>query len=340
MDYIIIGGGIIGSAIAFHLAEMNAKVLLLEKNTIGGGGATSRSRGIVRVYDEDPVLMDWNYKGYQEIKNWDTRYVGPSPFTISGCYYLMNKHKEEDIKKRIKSFDKDDYPLEILHQEEIRRQLPYLNNTQHKIALYEPLGGYGNPKLTAQRLAEGVRSSGNSCLENCPVTSYEEKSNEVLVHLHSSSFSADKVVFALGAYTRDYFETDNFVRTIPLTLVKNTARIKAPIIDEEIATYLRPEESLGVYCGSRAIQDCNYVSEIEPYGDKQVSDAVSRINTLLNFHSNPVNGFQGYDSYSSSFRPEFQQRSERVYSVSGMSGRGYKYALAYGKHIAQQLTNA
>src|SRR5712672_2924759 len=49
-DLIVIGGGVIGTSVAFHLAKLGAKrVLLLERGTIGAG-TTSQSSGILRTH--------------------------------------------------------------------------------------------------------------------------------------------------------------------------------------------------------------------------------------------------------------------------------------------------
>ena len=49
-DVIVIGAGVIGSSVAFHLAELGAKnVLVLDRETIGAG-TTSQSSGILRTH--------------------------------------------------------------------------------------------------------------------------------------------------------------------------------------------------------------------------------------------------------------------------------------------------
>ena len=53
-DALIIGGGIHGCSLAFHLAEKGVKSIVLEKNVIAAG-ATGRSSGLVRMhYDNRP----------------------------------------------------------------------------------------------------------------------------------------------------------------------------------------------------------------------------------------------------------------------------------------------
>ena len=48
-DVVVIGGGVQGASLAFHLASRGARVTVVERSTIGAG-ATGRSSGLVRVY--------------------------------------------------------------------------------------------------------------------------------------------------------------------------------------------------------------------------------------------------------------------------------------------------
>ena len=49
-DAIIIGGGIIGSAIAYEMAKSGKNVLCVEKNLTAGSGSTSNSCAIIRTH--------------------------------------------------------------------------------------------------------------------------------------------------------------------------------------------------------------------------------------------------------------------------------------------------
>ena len=74
-DIIIIGAGVHGASLAFHLAERGFKPLVLEKDFIGAG-ATGRSSGLVRMhYDvrQDSELA-WVSFGY--FRNWAERVGG------------------------------------------------------------------------------------------------------------------------------------------------------------------------------------------------------------------------------------------------------------------------
>ena len=69
VDYIIVGGGVIGCAIAYNLAKAKASVLVLEKSEIGTG-ASSRNGGGVRQSGRDPRELPVAMFGVREL--WPT----------------------------------------------------------------------------------------------------------------------------------------------------------------------------------------------------------------------------------------------------------------------------
>ena len=68
-DVIIIGGGIHGASLAFHLSQRNVKVVVLERRFLAAG-ATGRSSGLVRMhYDLEPESrLAW--ASFQYFRNW------------------------------------------------------------------------------------------------------------------------------------------------------------------------------------------------------------------------------------------------------------------------------
>src|SRR3981081_755872 len=71
-DFVIIGGGVMGTSVAFHLGALSAKnVLLLEQGTVGSG-KTAQSSGLIRTRYSIPKNMElardswWAFKNFPE----------------------------------------------------------------------------------------------------------------------------------------------------------------------------------------------------------------------------------------------------------------------------------
>ena len=74
-DAIIIGAGIIGSAVGFELAKKGWKTLNVDRNSAAGYGSTSASCAIIRVYYSTFEGCAMAYEGYHYWKNWSS-YLG------------------------------------------------------------------------------------------------------------------------------------------------------------------------------------------------------------------------------------------------------------------------
>ena len=63
-EVIIIGGGVQGASLAFHLARRGVKATVLEKQFVGAG-ATGRSSGLVRMHYDTEVEARLAWKSFQ-----------------------------------------------------------------------------------------------------------------------------------------------------------------------------------------------------------------------------------------------------------------------------------
>ena len=89
-DAIIIGAGIIGSAISFELSKKGWKTLNIDKNPSAGYGSTSTSCAIIRVYYSTFEGCAMAYEGYHYWKDWENYLEfkderGLAEFVECGC---------------------------------------------------------------------------------------------------------------------------------------------------------------------------------------------------------------------------------------------------------------
>ncbi|HEV8252348.1 MAG TPA: FAD-dependent oxidoreductase, partial [Candidatus Limnocylindria bacterium] len=87
-EAIIVGAGVQGASLAFHLAERGMRPLVLERATVAAG-ATGRSSGVVRMhYDvEAEARLAWRSHAY--FCDWAQRIGGDSDFTVVGFLQMV-----------------------------------------------------------------------------------------------------------------------------------------------------------------------------------------------------------------------------------------------------------
>src|ERR671934_632056 len=88
-DVMIIGGGIVGSSIAYHLTEAGCKnVLVVERETHQGKGSTGKSMGGVRAQFATPVNIQMSLYSIPFYASFDERLGHPCGYRSQGYLFL------------------------------------------------------------------------------------------------------------------------------------------------------------------------------------------------------------------------------------------------------------
>ena len=181
-DAVVIGAGVIGSAVALELARGGRNVVVVDKAAGPGQGSTSASSAVIRFnYSTwDGVALSWEAKHYWESFR---EHLGASDdepvarFHQTG--FLMLDVPVVDHSHTTALFDRAGVPYEIWDADTLRRRLPQLDPARHwppkslrddafwregdgEIGgLWCPAGGYvDDPQLAAVNLADAARRHG------------------------------------------------------------------------------------------------------------------------------------------------------------------------------------
>ena len=342
-DAIIIGGGIHGASLAFHLGERGLKALVLEKNVLCAG-ATGRSSGMVRMhYDLEPESrLAW--ESFQYFRNWNERIGGDAGFTRTGFIQLVPAKNEDALRSNVAMHQRIGIPSLLINPADVKRLAPYFQTDDFTVAAYEPESGYADPNAAATSLMDASKRLGARLIQDCVVTGIQLASDKITgVSTTKGDFSAPIVVNAAGAWAQ------SVAAMAGVTLPVNTWRhdvmyVRNPklipenypaVIDNIHSMYFRPETGRLTLVG---LEDNNPIGEsADGYTDRAqpgfVERAIDRICERIpameegDLHSD--NG--GYDGISPDQRAILGQIGpEGFYAQCGFSGTGFKIAPAVG----------
>ena len=342
-DVIVIGGGIYGAIASYFLKKNNLNVLLIEKERIGKGGATSFSRGIVRVYDPDIDLMKIAYEGALEYIHWDkNKYPGKSPYHQTGFLYLMHKENLEMANEFVKEVSSDEYPIDVLKPIQLKEMFPYLTDCNDKIGIYEHKGGYGDPIQTAYLFYTGYSELGGKVFENCTIEKEMLKFHDGNweLKMNNTIFQSSVILNTTGAFIGDFeYEISIFTRSISLSNFQSHTdlTIKHPIIDEEVETFIRPVDNDSFFCGSQVFEIVDSPHLLKSKDILEADDSTQRIKLLIEEDVKLNYFFKGFDAYTKQNRPYVGFYQNGLYIASGFSGRGYKCAISVCKNIVEDI---
>lgn len=203
-DIVIIGGGIIGLSIAYHLAEKGTKsVTLLEMNQLGSGSSLNVSPWAMKLTDsEENIRLSElgieEYKKFQAKFDVDIGYATPGVLSI-GTQDMIDYFMGEARLLKIHEVD-----FEILSADDIKRLAPFLNTSDIGIGIfcYEdgPFDGYTVLTTYARQAKRlGVNISEGTHVTNILV----EKGKIVAVETTRTKINTPIVINAGGLRARE-----------------------------------------------------------------------------------------------------------------------------------------
>lgn len=159
-DVVIIGGGILGTSLAYYLARKGAgDVVLLERASIADG-STGKSAAIVRMHYTNPVTVQLALRSRDLFLNWAERVGGPEVYTPCGWYFLAPNHQEDNVRRNVRMQRALGVDAEFVDAELLARRVRGLDPSGVNLVVHEPLSGYADPVATCVGLAGAAAQKG------------------------------------------------------------------------------------------------------------------------------------------------------------------------------------
>jgi sarcosine oxidase subunit beta len=207
-DYIIVGGGVIGSAIAYNLAKAKASVLVLEKQEVGAGGS-SRNGGGVRQSGRDPRELPVAIFGVREL--WPTlseELDADVEYHNKGNLRLGKTAEHRKVLEKLVSQGQSaGLEQTLIEYGDIKNINPYVSE-QVTAASWCTTDGHANPMRTTLAFYRRARQLGVRFISGEEVTSVLlAKGRAVGVQTKTESYFAGKVIVAAGYASRAVLAT-------------------------------------------------------------------------------------------------------------------------------------
>ena len=202
---VIIGGGVVGCSILFHLAKFGWKdVVLLERNELTSGSSW-HAAGQIHTISSDPNisrLQGYTINLYKEIEATSGHSVG---MHSTGGFYLASNEVWHDYLKRERS--KARYmglDQEFISVEEAARRHPLIDPSQYIAALWDPLDGDVDPSGVCYAYAKSARVHGATYHTHTPVIETRQRKDGTWdVVTDKGTINAEHVVNAAGLWARE-----------------------------------------------------------------------------------------------------------------------------------------
>lgn len=208
-DVIVVGGGIIGSSITYHLARDGVDVLQLEKGSVANQGAASRATaGGIRLNNRDVRELELAKESINRWKTLEEELEANVEYIPGGQLYLFDERYElDELIKRQKADEAKGIEAKILEGKEIKEITPNISDEIPR-AIYYPAGGQGNGLMATVAYTNKSRRLGAELRIGVEVLSIETDKGKITgVQTNEGFIPCDTVINAAGAWSPTLHET-------------------------------------------------------------------------------------------------------------------------------------
>ncbi|RYM06537.1 glycine oxidase ThiO [Sporolactobacillus sp. THM7-7] len=259
-DVIIVGGGVIGCSIAYHLAKMKKKVVVLEKDRIGSkaSSAAAGMLGVQAELEEDGPMFRLGRASrdlYPALAE-ELRFLTGVDIALIRSGAMKPAYTKEDMEKyeRIARWQKAiGETAEVLDGKAARRVEPALSEKAIG-TLYFPEEGQVSPPSLVWAFSQGAARYGTEIREFTSVTDMVCKNGRFdHVETDSGAVYGDSVVVAAGAWSKRFFNKKYGADIYPVKGEVLSATTAAPLLKTTIFAdgyYVTPKKGGILYIGA------------------------------------------------------------------------------------------
>jgi 4-methylaminobutanoate oxidase (formaldehyde-forming) len=206
---LIIGGGIIGCSVAYHLTRRGISDVTIIEQGVVTGGTTWHAAGLVsqlKASHSLTRLATYSARLFEELEDETGQATGyRSPGSIS---VASDEERWEEILRGASMATTCDVETEVISLDRANELFPLLNTDDLVGALYIPRDGVTSPVDTTLALAKGARARGAQIIEGVAVEKLVTENGKVVgVDTEQGYIEAETVVLSAGIWTRQLAAT-------------------------------------------------------------------------------------------------------------------------------------
>ncbi|MDT7637974.1 MAG: hypothetical protein QOC83_2262 [Pseudonocardiales bacterium] len=229
-EVVVIGGGVVGTSAAFHLAEAGVDVLLLERDELASG-STSRAAGGVRAQFSDPVNIQLGLRSLEAFERFADRPGGEIDLVQHGYLFLLdNTDDVAAFQRNVAVQNELGVPSRMLDVAEACAMSPYVNPEGLLAATFSARDGHCTPEAVVAGYAAGARAHGATIRRHCTVTGIDVVDGTITgVRTDAGTVGTGTVICAAGAWSARVGELAGV--ELPVRPLRRQVVVSEPVAD-------------------------------------------------------------------------------------------------------------
>jgi sarcosine oxidase subunit beta len=351
-DVVIIGGGIVGSSIAYHLTASGCKsVLVIERESSQGKGSTGKSMGGVRAQFSTPVNIQMSLYSIPFYASFDERLGYPCCYRSQG--YLFCATSEDHL-----AYLRTNYGTQVrlgletarlVASEDIRKMFPQLRSDDILGGAFCSTDGFVDPYSAMTGFMSCATEHGAELWKNTLVTGIQRDAQGIIgVETNRDAVSTRTVVNCAGPWAASVAEMagiDLPVQPLRRMLVPTEPFADFPhsapmIIDMSNGFHFRPEGLGFLLAWNDPEETPGFKTDFDPaFVEKILTRAADRVPVFENLAVNPRRAWAGLYEMTPDHHPVLGPVPGLAgfFLANGFSGHGVMHAPATGKILADLI---
>ncbi len=350
-DVVVVGGGVHGASVAYHLARRKAgRIVLLERKFLASG-PTGRSSALVRRFYAMDFLTRTGNASASVFQRWSEVIGGGDPgFREVGILWLAGPSMASHLRDNVGRAQALGVRVDLLAPDEIQALVPPM--ALHDVALgaHEPESGYADASATTNALALRARELGATVVQYVRADAILTAGARVTgVRTEAGEISAPAVVVCAGLWAARLLEPLGI--DVPIAPKRHQmCFFRRPagfashpgVLDRPQGTYMRPETGNltihGLVAYDEIVDPDDYSEGADPEEIVRNAELIARRFPMME-QGLSMGGYSGVYDVTPDHQPVLGPISEYagLFVDFGWSGHGFKHAPAVGDILAEAV---
>lgn len=355
-DFLIVGGGVMGTSIAWQLARRRAgRVVLLEKSFLGAG-SSGKSGAIIRQHYSNRLTAAMAQHSLRVFERFDEIVGGPPVFTRAGMVLVVNERDRAGLEANLAMQRELGIDVRLLAPQVLAEIDPNARLAEDEMAAYEAEAGYVEAVQVVASFAEAARKEGADIRLGVEVRSIVRQGSRVVgVETNEGRYDAGAVVLATGPWAAQLGK-DLGVR-LPVQACRTQVALyrRPPDFGRRTAVYgdfvqglyFKPTHGEILHAGSLAGEEAQNPVDPDDYDESADGAWLPGIRQRLSRRYPAMHRSYGRGGYGALYgiTPDWHPILDRLpglegaYCAVGFSGHGFKMSPVVGELMAELIVD-
>lgn len=355
-DILIVGGGVIGTSVAYALARRRAgRVVLLEKSFLGAG-SSGKSGAIIRQHYSNRLTALMAQKSLRVFEHFEDAVGGPPVFTRCGMVLVVNEKDRASLETNLAMQRELGIDVRMVTAQVLADIDPNVRLAEDEVAAYEVEAGYVEAVQVVASYAEAARREGADIRLGVEVKAVVTEAGKVAgVETNEGRYQCGCLVLAAGPWAAQ------LARSLKLPLPVQACRTQVALFrrppdfgrrgavygDFVQGIYFKPTHGEMLHAGSLAGEEVNEPVDPDRYNEAADGDWLPQVRQRLSRRYPPMHRGYGRGGFGALYAitPDWHPILDRLpglegaYCAVGFSGHGFKMSPIVGQLMAELIVD-